>query len=256
MKGFGFILFILALSQLSQAQSDMVFLTTGDTLKGEIDILLPSDYVEEISFKNDEGKRKWKSFQLHGFRKDDETYKTIKYGEKYRFMKQVIDGYLGLYLFRAGNSYDFGTRYLYKITNEGMEVPNITFKKAVTRFVEECPSVEQGVISKKYKGSNVEELVNAFNDCLTDTPKAAAQKAETKEEVIKDSKELDAIRSLSKKLESENINEELATLIQDITDKLAKGEKVPGYLKSALAENTEEYKSVKKDVKKLLDLLQ
>lgn len=254
MKNLSLTLILALFTTLAIAQSDEVYLTSGDTLKGKVDILLPSDFFEEIQVKTEDNKRRLKSFQMLGFKTNDQKYKVIKFGDKYRIMEELISGYLGLYRFRTENSYDFGSRFLYKATNEGIEVPNITFKKTVANFLSECPSVQTGVRDKTYKNSNIEDMVAAFNACLNDKPQSSSTENEEKV-VLKVSKELDLIQSISKKLNKEGINDDLSTLLKDLESKISRGEKVPGYLVSALRENTQDYKSVSKDVKALLDLL-
>ena len=255
MKKLSVFVSLLFFSGLVKAQTDEVYLTSGDTLIGKIDILLPADYYEEIMVKTGNEKRRIKSFQMLGFKAVDNVYKIIKFGEKYRIMEEIISGYLGLYRFRTDNNYDFGSRFLYKVTNEGMEVPNITFKKAVANFVSECPSVQAEVKNKTYKVSNIEEMIRAFNNCINEKPLVIAEVKEEEKQVVKASKELELIKTIAKKLESESISEELSTLLSDLEAKISKGENVPGYLTGALEENTKEFNSVSKEVKKLLNLL-
>ena len=114
--------------------------------------------------------------------------------------------------------------------------------------------MQAGVKDKTYKSSNVEEMVAAFNDCLGAKPQYA-EKELKKEKTLKISKELELIKSISANLQEKNINEELSTLLSDVEGKIAKGEKVPGYLKAALREATSSYQSVSKDVSNLLNLL-
>ena len=258
MKIIKVILLLFACSFSGYAQTDRLITVSGDTLGGKIDILLPTDYFEEINFKNDSGKRRYKAFQFVGFYKDDVFYKSIKHSGKYRVMKEIEGGYLGLYLYRSDNSFEFGSRFLYKISNEGIEVPNINFKKAVSQFVNDCPAVQTKVLNREYRGSNLAEMVVDFNNCLTNTPIPQKRRDEGPYEpvVIVESEELQLVNTLTQKLSEEDISGELNTLLQDITSKIEKGEKVPGYLQSALKAETEAYKNVKKDVDKLLEALQ
>ncbi len=251
------LILLLSVTFGSYAQSDRLITVTGDTVAGTIDILLPTDYFEEINFKSDNEKKRYKAFQFIGFHKDGDFYKSIKHSGKYRIMKEVQSGYMGLYMYRAGDSFDFGSRFLYKITNEGLEVPNITFKKAVAQFVQDCPAVQSAVLDRTYKGSNLDELITAYNDCLGTRPQVR-RKAEEKYEpvVIIETEELRLINAISQKLQDESISDELRTLLRDVTGKIENGDKVPGYLRSALQEETQGYKSVKKEVEKLLAALQ
>ena len=170
-------------------------------------------------------------------------------------MREVISGYLGLYRFRTDKSYEFATRFLYKASNEGMEVPNITFKRAVANFLGECPSVQQDVKDKVYKNSNIDEMIAAFNACLNKKPQFVVEEKKEKKQKVKESKELQLIKSITENLSGENISEELATLLKDIKGKITNGDKVPSYLKSALQEATKEYSAVEKDVTELIALL-
>ncbi|MEM6522955.1 MAG: hypothetical protein AAGF85_10790 [Bacteroidota bacterium] len=254
------LLLIISYSSLTQAQSDEVYLTSGDTITGKIQIPLPSEFYEEITIKADGEKRRFKSFQLLGFKTEKANYRIIKFGTKYRIMEELMKGYLGLYKFRAGDNYEFSSRFLYKATNEGMEVPNITFRQSVTKFLDECPTVQEEIKNKMYRSSNLEEMVTAFNNCLDDIPQFAEEEEEKKKsKKSKDSKpaskEYKLIQSITQKLRSEDIDEELITLLSDLKDKILKGEKVPSYLKSALQEATANYNSVGKEVSELLKML-
>ena len=251
------LLFVLSCTCSVYAQPDHLITVSGDTLQGEIDILLPTDYFEEINFKGDQGKRRYKAFQFVGFQKDGEFYKSIKHSNKYRIMKEVAGGYLGLYLYRSDNSFEFGSRFLYKISNEGLEVPNINFKKAVSKFVSDCPSVEAQVLDRTYKASNLVDMVAAFNDCLNRQPlvQRVIEEGPYEPVVIVETEELRLINAISEKLKTESISDELSTLLKDITSKIEKGEKVPGYLQSALKEETQEHKSVQQEVNDLLTAL-
>ena len=87
------LILFLFISSLSHAQSDLLVTAAGDSLIGKIDILLPSDYYEEIVFKKDGKKTRYKAHQLSGFLKKGVTYKTIKMQNKYRIMQELQSGY-------------------------------------------------------------------------------------------------------------------------------------------------------------------
>ena len=171
-------------------------------------------------------------------------------------MQEIQSGYLGLYAFRAGNSYDFGPRYLHKNTNEGIEVPNLTFKKVVSSFLEDCPTVESKVMDRTYKASNIEELVTAYNDCLGTSPHVIVEDKKKKKKPVKETKELTLIYSITEKLQAAGASDELSTLLEDITEKIKNGNKVPGYLKGALKEETSRYTGIQADIDTLLEYLQ
>ena len=109
-------------------------------------------------------------------------------------------------------------------------------------------------MDKTYRASNVEEMVIAYNNCLTTKPYVIKEK-EKKNKKIKVTKELELINTITTKLAGSDISDELSTLLADITDKIEKDEKVPGYLKAALEEETADYSNVQDEVTTLLDYL-
>ncbi len=243
---------ILLLTSTAYAQ-DYVITVQKDTLYGKVEILLPDQFNEELSIIVDGDKKRLKSFQILEAYTDSTIYHPAKVLNKYRILELIEGGYLSLYLYRADESYDFNTSYLLKSTTEGMIVPNISFRKRVTDFVSECPEVVAKLDDKTYKKNDLRQIVEDYNNCLE---QQTQNKFNEQGPVINetDMSALTLVVGIQKKLNS-SADDELNTLLNDIKQKVKSGDAVPGYLISALKEQTKSIDSIKNEVEQLLKAL-
>lgn len=242
-------------------QNDYVVTAQRDTLRGEVQILLPSERYEEITLKNDNDTKRFKAFQFIEFGKDSLVYRSVKLGELYRIMQMEQAGYLSLLSFRSDGNYTFGSKYLLKNTGEGTEVPTLLFKKIMSDFLSDCEEVEAKIEDKTYKRNDLEQIVAHYNSCIqSQTQELYTTPAEKNVKPAKVSEtspagiKLDAIK---KKLQTIRSSEapELMVLLNDIEAKLANNEKVPSYMLSALEEQASKFNDVKAEVTELVELL-
>lgn len=201
-----------------KAQDDYIITTQNDTIYGEVTLPLPSTHDEPMRIKTDDGTQQYSASQIRVSRMEGDIYKPIRLGTKYRMMKEVLPGYLGLYEFRPDESYQFGSRYLHKITNEGTEISALFFRNSMAKFLSECETITEGLENKKYSLRNIEELVMDYNRICIDSP------GQEEKIVPKASNADHSLEELK----------ELSTLLSDIIQKLENGDPVPGYLKAAL----------------------
>lgn len=227
---------------------DYVVTPQLDTIYGEIDVPLPSDYYEEVILKTSNDKTRYRAHEVRGFYENGEHYRTVKFQDKYRFMKLVKDGYLSFYQYRADGSYAFNSGFLQKKTKEGVEVPNILFKKTMTGFLSDCESVSAKIDNKELKKGDLETIIDEYNACIkqqTSMALASTPKPKVSTPTI----------DLLKTIAAETNNEELKILLSDIKSKLENDEKVPSYMIGALQEYVNENESVEEDLKILIDQL-
>ncbi|MBL3657451.1 hypothetical protein [Fulvivirga sediminis] len=255
------ILILLLATHYSHAQEDYLVTLKRDTIKGEAQILLPSERNDEIIFKTDEDKTRYKAYQLLSFYHEGEQYVPVKMPEKYAIMKVVKPGYLSLLSYRIDNNYDFGNLYLLKKTGEGTEVPTFLFKKMMTDFLANCAEVSKKIENKEYKRSDIETIVDEYNNCII------RQTADTysNEEPVKknnaqatDHPALAIIKNIKTTLESysKEETEDIIAVLSDLSDKLSKGEKIPSYMVGALKEESEPFKQIQADVESLIQSIQ
>ncbi|UII30250.1 hypothetical protein LVD17_18310 [Fulvivirga ulvae] len=243
-------------------QNDYVVTTLRDTIRGEVQILLPSERYEEITIKTDDGIRRFKAFQFIEVGKDSLVYRSVKFGEIYKVMQLDSEGYLSLLSFRSDGNYSFGARYLSKKTGEGIEVPTLLFKKIMSDFLSDCDEVEKKIEDKTYKRNDLEKLVSHYNSCIeSQTRDMYSDTSSDKKITAKKTPEIspagEKIAAIKKKLQTIRSSEapELMVLLNDIESKLGNNEKVPGYMLAALKEQGARVNGVNAEVIELVELL-
>ena len=136
-----FSLIILTLVALSVfSQSDKVITLQGDTLTGKAHISTNTNLVQAITLKK--GKDKWyfKAYEVKSVLMDEETFHTLKVEDKYQLGLLQKEGYLSLYRYMGSeetSSREFDTSILIKRDGTQLIVPNLGFKKHVSKYLEE-----------------------------------------------------------------------------------------------------------------------
>lgn len=250
-----YIILSLIFSQAAYAQ-DWLVTTSADTLKGEIAIELPMERYEEFTLKNDEGKQRFKAYQVIEFEHKGQKYKTVKHAGVYRIMLVESDGYLSQFKYRADQGFEFSSIFLLKTDGESLEVSNLTFKRSLSNFLEDCQTVVDGLENKKYKRADLDQIVIDYNACIDkktsnalaneNTPKAPVQVTQVNHPGIS------IIESIQKKIDNSG---DLNAMLNDIKSKLTKGENVAGYLKSALKEQAAGQENIVEEVDQLLETI-
>jgi hypothetical protein len=240
MKQFSFIHILLLILMLvvyhcSHAQEYIVPLR-GDTIKGDV---RPAGIgiTQRVQIIGQDGKKK--SFgvtEVREFRYKEDVYRPIKGLNGYVFMKLIQDGYLGLYGFQPDNQTNYDGRFLMRKDGSGLEVPNLTFKKSITKFLSDCPSVSDKVENGDLGRRDIETIVSEYNNCIN----------KNTTEVAVETKKLDPLDALEQKVKAKTTFEGQADaldMIADMKKKVQRKEKVPNFmvegLKSALSSQTD-----------------
>lgn len=240
MKQFSFIhilLFILMLVvyHCSHAQ-DYVVPLRGDTLVGDV---RPAGIGtnQRVQVTPQGGKKK--SFgvvEVREFKYKDEVYRPVKGLTGYVFMKLIRDGYLALYAFQPENQTTYDGRYLMRKDGAGMEVPNLTFKKSVTRYLSDCPPVAEKVEAGELNKRDLELIVDEYNNCIGKNTNAVA--VETKK-----LNPLDALEQKVKAKPNFEGQSDALDMIGEMKKKVQRQEKVPNFmiegLKSTLSSQSD-----------------
>jgi len=233
---------------------DYIVTLQYDTLYGEVELLLPSDKYEELVFNSDDNKKRLKAYQLLAASEDSAIYKPVKHAGKYRFMEEVINGYLGLYRFRLDGSYDFGALYLRKRTTDGLEVPNFSFKKMVSEFLNDCESIQAKIEDRTYRKADLEKIVKEYNYCINKVKTPENQEQQESNIAEEDVTKIELLQKIKNQVKGKK-NEELLTLLNDIESKIKASQNVPGYLINALKSQTSDINEVTEAVDKLVAAL-
>lgn len=238
------LLFIFSISNLL-AQDDYVILAKGDSLTGKASLLQPGELHDELQIKSGKKKQRFKAFQVKRAYIKGKMYHPIRLDGIYKYMLLEKKGYASIYRYRPEQSYEFTAQYLSKVDGGGADVPNFTFKKTVGDFVSDCPEVLRKVNERTYRRSNLEEMVDAYNECITS---GDVYKHSVIKKNAEDSGGIALLDIIINKAEQSDANEELTTLLGDIKTKLENGDSIPKYLISALKDQSSELPEIKTEI--------
>jgi hypothetical protein len=230
-----FLLLMLAY-QCAKAQ-DYVVTLKGDTIYGRIKVHAygPEKKVQVATVDGE--KNAYSILQIRSFNLKGEKYAPVRAASGYVFMKLIKEGYLSFYAFQLPNQVTYDGQYLLKKDGHGIEVPNLAFKKIITRYLEDCEAVTSKIESGELGRNSIEKIVDAYNLCITgktnNQPQAVVQKTQQ-------SKKLDAWAALEEKVKDNPDFEgksDALEMITEIKSKIEKEEKIPNFLVEGLKSN-------------------
>jgi hypothetical protein len=247
-------LIFIFLPLLAWAQTDYVVKVSGDTLKGTVK-LLPYDQIERVQIISGGSKTIFTALQVRAAGKDNNVFKGVKYDNSVRFMKVIKSGYLSLYAFNTEHQNSWNDLFLTKLDGTGMEVPNLSFKKTLGKYLSDCPNVKNRIDAGDLTKRDLDRIVDLYNACLQTRTEAANSK--TVDPAMIDSEKVLAVNNLMTKVEAENFvtKKDALDVLKDIQSKVKKNEPVPNYLLEGLKSYLLETPSLSKDLESLLVLL-
>ncbi|MDH5380663.1 MAG: hypothetical protein OEW75_07425, partial [Cyclobacteriaceae bacterium] len=177
------------------------------------------------------------------FSRDGEIYHTIKFGEKYTYMKLIKEGYLSLYTARYDNSSDFSISIFKKMDGEVIEIPNIGFKKYLSEFLSECSDVQSGILNGTYKRKDLDIIQEEFNNCIEEkTQLINNTESKTDSEPDLSNPKLDELISkITSAINNSDIENksDVLEIIDAINKRKQSGESIPNYLSNSLVNELE-----------------
>ncbi len=235
----------------------------GDSLSGTYEIGKRGDSeIVELVEANGK-KRKLKLFDVKYIRTaDSEIIEPIKLENRYTFGKLISRGYLSLYAIKGEYSKSgFGEKVLVKLDGTSAVVPGaLGFRKAMSRFLSDCPEVSQKIRDKKLSKNDLDTIIEQFNTCITGAsaslkPTSAiptvspALDATDSEEVQTQINDFKTLLKYSEKVENK---EDVSDMFNDLTEKVSAGKPVPNYLRKLLLSAVNRDDKLKKIVESLL----
>ncbi|HPM31101.1 MAG TPA: hypothetical protein PLJ60_12280 [Chryseolinea sp.] len=232
LKAISLITFV-SISATSIAQDYLVTLK-NDTIRGNVK---PSfvGYNSKVQVTTtDKKKTSYPLFEIKAFTLKKETYHPMKGPNGYTFMKLLKGGYLSYYAFQLQNQVTFDGFYLGKMDGTGIEVPNLGFKKAMTKYLSDCDSlvikIDKGDLGKR----DMEEIVDYYNNYIN------SKTVDENKKIVAESdqgKKLTSWNALEEKLKKQadfEGKQNALDMITDIKGKISRGEKVPGFITEGL----------------------
>jgi len=228
------LLFIFVSASANSIAQDYVVTTKIDTIRG---IVKPSFVGQNSKVQvttTDKKKTNYPLFEVRAFTFKNEVYHPMKGPNGYTFMKLIKGGYLSYYAFQLQNQITFDGYYLSKMDGTGIEVPNLGFKKTLTKFLSDCDSlvskIDKGDLGKR----DMEEIVTYYNNYIN------GKTADQSKQIIvlaDQGKKITSWYALEEKLKGQpdfDGKQNALDMITDIKGKISRGEKVPNFLTEGL----------------------
>lgn len=226
------LLLLISIYQTSVAQ-DYILTAKGDSLVGEVKPLLYGSEKKVQLISDDDEKMSFSIFEVRAFSSAGETYHPVKGENGYVFMKLLRAGYLSLYAYQPENQTRFDGLFLRKLDGASMVVPNLGFKKYMSRFLEDCPHVADRIQSGELGKRDLDEIIDTYNGCIqrrtTMHEQVIAGRADQRSK-------LDAWIALEASVRSRDFAEKTNALemIAEVSKKIQRGESIPNFLLEAL----------------------
>lgn len=245
-----FVAFLL-LSVATQAQNDFVVTSKLDTIFGKPRIL-SYDLIDRVQIEVNKKKESFTALQVYSVTIDSQVYKPIQYENKIYLMKLVKSGYLSLYAFRLENQTTYDGRFMTKLDGTSIEVPNLSFKKFMVNFLNDCSTIVSKIKSGDLSKKELDKIIDEYNECITNLNKEKViPSSEVNEKSV-------AITKLIGKIEAEDFTskKDALDLLKDIQSKVNNNEPVPNYLTDGLKGYLAGTPALTDDLNALLSLLQ
>ncbi|HEY9045460.1 MAG TPA: hypothetical protein VIN08_06170 [Ohtaekwangia sp.] len=238
MKTFGIIhillFLILMLAYQCVSAQDYVITTKGDSITGTVKQLVFGPDKKVQVTKADKKKEIIPIFQVKRFSLKGEKYQPVKGPNGYSFMKLLKEGYVSLFAFQQENQTSYDGRFLLKRDGEGTEVPNLSFKKMMTRFFDDCASVSTRIDEGTYGKKELLQIIDEYNACIVGRTAEHTQAATTRVEQVKKINSWDALEEKVKGMADFDGKTNALEMISEIKSKISRSEKVPNFLVTGL----------------------
>jgi len=242
---------LMILTASAQAQTGYVITSKADTLYGKVRIM-SYDQLDRVQLEVDKKKQTFSALQVLTVSIDSQIYKPVQYEKKIFLMKLLKSGYLSLYAFQIETQTSYDGRFLVKLDGKSLELPNLTFKKSMENFLEDCKPTAAKIKSGELTKKDIDKIIDDYNDCMKNQGLNPPLVVEPSNETLQ------TIESLIKKIDAEEFpsKKDALDLLRDIQGKVSKNEPVPNYLSEGLKSYLSAVPTLTEDLNKLLALLQ
>lgn len=246
------ILFCLVGHRICKGQPEYVVTSKGDTVAGKVKYFNFGAEKKVQVITSDNKKNVYSILQAPSFFSGQELYHAVRVVDGYTYMKVLKYGYLSLFAFQQPNQITWDGRYLLKRDGTGMEVPNISFKKLLKKFLADCTEVTARIESGEFSKTKLNEMVDGYNQCIDlntkhqheaiQLSKEQTDKISTWTQLENNVKNLAAFESQANALE----------MIIDIKAKINNGENIPNFLVAGLKDALKNQPTLQNSLEKAL----
>lgn len=244
-------LICMLIYKCASAQNDYVITTKGDTVYGELKMLTLGP-EKKVQVKNDKKKDYYSIFQTKEVNYNGEKYFPIKGPNGYVYMKLQKPGYLSVYAYQTDNKSMYDAIFLVKADGSSLDLPNLGFKKQMSNFLEDCPSIstriDQGELNKK----DMDLIVDEYNSCIETRTKRTEQSIN--QNIVKSQKisSWDALEEAIKAHPDFEGKPTALEMVDDIQRRISRSEKVPNFVVEGLKSTLASQADLKDDLNKAL----
>jgi hypothetical protein len=229
------LLFILLMLvyQCTQAQ-DYVLLTAGDRIEGAVKPITFGTEKKVQLTSTDKKRTVYSILQVKEFSFKDEIYHPVKGDQGYVFMKLLKPGYLALYAYQLDNQITYDGFYLKKRDGSGTDVPNLSFKKQMARFLGDCPNVVADINNGTLGKKSIDKVVDAYNACIDERTVNHDKGIAQNQDKLKKINSWDVLEEKVKASSDFEGKNDALEMITDIRSKIQRNEKIPNFLLEGL----------------------
>jgi hypothetical protein len=154
-------------------------------------------------------------------------------------MKVLREGYVSLLGYQLENQIAYDGLYLLKRDGSGIEVPNLSFEKAMKKFLAECNAVVTKLENDVYGRKDLNTILDEYNNCIAGKSAEHGREIVQKQEQVKKISPWDELKDKVTATADFEGKADALEMIQEIRNKISRSEKVPNFmiegLKSSLS---------------------
>ncbi len=232
-------------------QTDYAITSKGDTLRGEIKIL-PTDLADQVQVKINKKKKVYLCTEVITVVQDGVVYKTVKFDNRFRYMQLLKSGFLSLYGFRMPQQSSYDGRYLQTLDGRGLEMPNLTFKRSLSKFLEDCPTVSERVKNGDFNRNEIEKIIDEYNTCLQFKSTKRNAEVPSSTVILTNTQEVDNLMKKVEEAPDFATKKDALDLLKDLSSKVYRDEILPNYLVKELRTNLKDQPAFAEELEKIL----
>jgi len=248
----GFLLLTFCFLYVTATAQDYVVTVTGDTLRGTVKPFNFGEGRKVVVTDAQKNKTTVPIFKTRMYSLKGEIFKPVRMETGYQYMKLLKPGYLSLYAFIPGQQSTYDGRYLLKADGQGMEVPNLSFKKMMGNFLTSCPDLVAKVDNGELGKRDLDKIIDEFNLCVQNHSYVQATVADKKTPALKPTTEWDSLEEKIKSHADFEGKADALEMVTEIKNKVRRSEKIPNFLTEGLS-NTLAPTELKDEVSKILN---
>jgi hypothetical protein len=223
------LLLVLMVCFFSVSGQDYLITTRGDSIVGDMKLYTQGP-EKKVLINQNKKKTYYPLTQTKRFRYKDEIYVPAKGPTGYTFMKLIKEGYVSMLAYQLENQVLYEGLYLMKKDGTGTEVPNLGFKKAMKKFLTECPSVNQKLENDEFGRRDLDAMLAEYNACITGNSVNHTRVIAQKQEQTKKISPWDALKDKVTSTADFNGKADALEMIDEIRAKISRSEKVPNFM--------------------------